>query len=45
MGSRVDKFRGKKYKRVDYWAAPWEVEARKMEKKISKIENSSKTLS
>ena len=34
MGSRVDKFRGKKYKRVDYWAAPWEVEARKMEKKL-----------
>ena len=34
MGRRVDKFRGKKYKRVDYWAAPWEVEARKMEKKL-----------
>ena len=34
LGSRTDKFRGKKYRRVDYWDAPWEVEARKMEKKL-----------
>ena len=34
LGSRTDKFHGKKYKRVDYWDAPWEVEARKMEKKL-----------
>jgi hypothetical protein len=32
MGSRVDEFKGKKYRRVDYWDAPWEVEARQMEK-------------
>lgn len=34
LGSRTDEFRGKKYRRVDYWDAPWEVEARKMEKKL-----------
>ena len=34
LGSRTDKFHGKKYRRVDYWDAPWEVEARKMEKKL-----------
>ena len=34
LGSRTDKFHGKKYRRVDYWEAPWEVEARKMEKKL-----------
>ena len=32
MGSRTDEFQGKKYRRVDYWDAPWEVEARRMEK-------------
>ena len=34
MGTKVDKFKGKEYKRADYWTAPWEVEARKAEKKM-----------
>ena len=34
LGTKVDKFKGKKYKREDYWNAPWEVEARKAEKKM-----------
>lgn len=34
FGTHADKFKGKTYKRVDYWNAPWEVEARKAEKKI-----------
>ena len=34
LGNRTDKFLGKKYRRVEYWDAPWEVEARKMEKKL-----------